>query len=151
MSLALDLTYEDVQKKCRNFPLDDVAADVLEMIEFESIALSAVVVQIGVDPETVNSTVHRNLYIISRFIVVLRVTAEIFGDFSHEWGKIAEKRIERAEELERRIIDMPKFFVDGWETTQQMGGWGYADSSELLELENIVTIIGGSWSCMEGA
>ena len=149
--LALNLTYEDVQKKARHFPLDDVAADVLGMVEYESVALSPTVWQIGVDPATVSSTVHQPLYIMCRYIVLLRVTAEIFGDFSHEWGEIAKQREEKAALLERKIIDMPRAFVDNWKSTTHMGGWGYADEDELIRLRELHSIIGIPWECMGGA
>lgn len=151
MALDLQLTYADIEKRLRSFTLDDVSDDIDDMIEEETACLEPTVVRIGIEPEDVTDTENRRLWLACRLVVILRVTAETMVGFSHEYGKAAERRERKADEIERRIIDMPEAFLDDFDPTKHMGAMAYAGIEEGLDVLGVERWLGIDWSCMRGA
>ena len=135
--MDLNITYADIEKTLRNWTngLSDVSSDIDEMIEDETLILEPTIVHQGYDPYDVTpSGPHPRLYRTCRRIVVLRVSAELLEQFSHETGKLAADRRKRADELEARIHAMPVGMSDEWNGDNQRGSWDFdKDDDQWLQ------------------
>lgn len=152
MALELNITYEDIEAMLRAFPLDDISTSIDSMVAMEAAVIQTVIHRIGIyDMTLVSASVNSLLYYTCRLIVILRVTAEMMVGFSHEYGKAASRREQKANELESRLIAMPEEFLDEFDPTIHMGAMGYASLDEGICMRGFASWLGISWSEMMGA
>ncbi len=142
--LVLGLGFADIQKMNRGEDYSDIETDITELIEQHCSMIETVLKQQGFDVSEVSTTKHKRLYNMCRMIVRYRVSSEVLESFANDTSSLGHKRWLIANELERRIIEMPESCSDDWDGDKHSGSWEF-ESEEQYTTEQNGGLRGPNW------